>query len=95
MDSKNKKVKKDYGATVTDMPQEIQDIALQTVTKALEEGKSENESVAFVKEFFDRTYGPTWHCILGRNFGSKVTHESKTFLYITVNKTLKMLLFKS
>mmetsp|Transcript_1406 Transcript_1406/g.3225 ORF Transcript_1406/g.3225 Transcript_1406/m.3225 type:complete len:97 (+) Transcript_1406:96-386(+) len=86
---------KDYGATVTDMPQQIQYFAMETVKKALDDGKSENESVALVKEAFDRKFGPTWHCILGRNFGSQVTHESKTFLYVTVNKQLKMLLFKS
>mmetsp|Transcript_26610 Transcript_26610/g.37070 ORF Transcript_26610/g.37070 Transcript_26610/m.37070 type:complete len:96 (-) Transcript_26610:216-503(-) len=95
MASAAKKEKKDYGATVTDMPLEIQDFALETVQKALEEKKSENQAVAIVKETFDRRYGPTWHCILGRNFGSQVTGESKTFLYITVNKQLKMLLFKS
>merc|ERR1712093_882301 len=24
---------------------------------------------------------PTWHCIVGRNFGSYVTHETKHFIY--------------
>mmetsp|Transcript_11473 Transcript_11473/g.13685 ORF Transcript_11473/g.13685 Transcript_11473/m.13685 type:complete len:97 (+) Transcript_11473:138-428(+) len=96
MPSKNKKKdKKDYTATVTDMPTEIQDFALETALKALEDKKSENETVALVKEAFDRKYGPTWHCIIGRNFGSKVTHESKTFLYVKLNQQLKMLVFKS
>eukprot|EP00466_Bigelowiella_natans_P009546 jgi/Bigna1/55467/estExt_Genewise1Plus.C_600073 len=54
-----------------------------------------NQTVALVKEAFDRKYGPTWHCIIGRNFGSKVTHESKTFLYVKLNQQLKMLVFKS
>jgi hypothetical protein len=26
---------------------------------------------------FDKKYTPTWHCIVGRNFGSYVTHETK------------------
>mmetsp|Transcript_25207 Transcript_25207/g.44817 ORF Transcript_25207/g.44817 Transcript_25207/m.44817 type:complete len:95 (+) Transcript_25207:354-638(+) len=89
------KDQKDYGGTVTDMPSEMQAVALSKVQEALKEGKTENEAVCLVKEFFDREAGPTWHCILGRNFGSKVTHESKTFFYVTVNKQLKMLLFKS
>lgn len=28
-----------------------------------------------IKREFDKKYGPTWHCIVGRNFGSYVTHE--------------------
>jgi hypothetical protein len=30
--------------------------------------------VAALQEF-DKKYNPTWHCIVGRNFGSYVTHE--------------------
>lgn len=27
---------------------------------------------------FDERKGPTWHCIVGRNFGSFVTHGTET-----------------
>ncbi len=27
----------------------------------------------------DKKYHPTWHCVVGRNFGSFVTHETKHF----------------
>jgi dynein light chain LC8-type len=27
-----------------------------------------------IKKQFDDRKGPTWHCIVGRNFGSFVTH---------------------
>ena len=36
---------------------------------------------AFIKKEFDKKYNPTWHCIVGRNFGSYVTHETKNFIY--------------
>ena len=26
-------------------------------------------------------YNPTWHAVVGRNFGSYVTHETKHFIY--------------
>ena len=29
----------------------------------------------------DKKYHPTWHCIVGRNFGSYVTHETKHFMF--------------
>lgn len=40
------------------------------------------------------SFRPTWHCIVGRNFGSYVTHESKHFLYFYIN-TFAVLLFKA
>ena len=32
---------------------------------------------AHIKKEFDKKYNPTWHCIVGRNFGSFVTHETR------------------
>ena len=32
---------------------------------------------AVMKKEFDKKYGPTWHAIVGRSFGSYVTHETK------------------
>uniref|UniRef100_A0A3B3YCU3 Dynein light chain n=1 Tax=Poecilia mexicana TaxID=48701 RepID=A0A3B3YCU3_9TELE len=29
----------------------------------------------------DIKYNPTWHCIIGRNFGSYVMHETKHLIY--------------
>uniref|UniRef100_A0A8C9NBM0 Dynein light chain n=1 Tax=Serinus canaria TaxID=9135 RepID=A0A8C9NBM0_SERCA len=46
-----------------------------------------------VKEF-DKKYNPTWHCIVGRNFGSYVTHETKHFIYFYLGQ-VAILLFKS
>jgi hypothetical protein len=49
---------------------------------------------AFIKKEFDRKYSPTWHCIVGRNFGSYVTHETKHFIYFYLGQ-VAILLFKS
>ena len=49
---------------------------------------------AFVKKEFDKKYNPTWHCIVGRNFGSYVTHETKHFIYFYLGQ-VAILLFKS
>ena len=43
---------------------------------------------------FDKAYGGTWHCIVGRNFGSYVTHETKHFIYFYLGQ-VAVLLFKS
>ena len=39
-------------------------------------------------------YTPTWHCVVGRNFGSYVTHEQKHFIYFYLGQ-IAILLFKS
>lgn len=49
---------------------------------------------AFIKKEFDRKYSPTWHCVVGRNFGSYVTHETKHFIYFYLGQ-VAILLFKS
>ncbi|RKF76770.1 Dynein light chain, cytoplasmic [Golovinomyces cichoracearum] len=45
-------------------------------------------------EQLDDRKGPTWHCIVGRNFGSFVTHESKHFIYFYLGHCA-ILLFKT
>jgi len=38
--------------------------------QALEKYNIEKEIAAHIKKSFDSKYGPTWHCIVGRNFGA-------------------------
>ena len=41
----------------------------------------EKDIAAYIKKEMDKRFGPTWHCVVGRNFGSYVTHETRHFLY--------------
>ncbi|MED6274551.1 Dynein light chain 2, cytoplasmic [Characodon lateralis] len=59
------------------MQQDAVDCAMQ----AMEKYNIEKDIAAYVKKEFDKKYNPTWHCIVGRNFGSYVTHETKHFIY--------------
>ncbi|KAG5102178.1 hypothetical protein JHK84_047147 [Glycine max] len=47
-----------------------------------------------IKKEFDKAYGPVWHCIVGSNFGSFVTHSTGCFLYFSM-ENLYILLFKT
>eukprot|EP01018_Ginkgo_biloba_P020386 Gb_28248 [translate_table: standard] len=47
-----------------------------------------------VMQKFDRAYGPVWHCIVGGNFGSFVTHSVGGFMSFSIDK-LTILLFKT
>ena len=57
-----------------DMNEDMQQDAVDCASQALEKYTIEKDIAAFIKKEFDKKYNPTWHCIVGRNFGSFVTH---------------------
>ena len=77
-----------------DMTEDMQQDAIDISTQALERFNIEKDIAAFIKKEFDKKYNPTWHCIVGRNFGSYVTHETKHFIYFYLGQ-VAILLFKS
>ncbi len=77
-----------------DMNEEMQKNAMDVANQALDRHNIERDIAAYVKKEFDKKYNPTWHCVVGRSFGSYVTHESKHFIYFYVGQ-LAILLFKS
>jgi dynein light chain LC8-type len=38
--------------------------------QAFEKHTMEKDIAEYIKKEFDRNHGPTWHCIVGRNFGN-------------------------
>ena len=44
-------------------------LAACSPSQALEKYNIEKDIAAFVKKEFDKKYNPTWHVIVGRNFG--------------------------
>ena len=77
-----------------DMTDEMQQDAVDCATQAMEKYNIEKDIAAYIKKEFDKKYNPTWHCIVGRNFGSYVTHETKHFIYFYLGQ-MAALLFKS
>ncbi|XP_051903348.1 dynein light chain 2, cytoplasmic-like [Hippocampus zosterae] len=77
-----------------DMSEEMQQDAVDCAMQAMEKYNIEKDIAAYVKKEFDKKYNPTWHCIVGRNFGSYVTHETKHFIYFYLGQ-VAILLFKS
>ena len=58
----------------SDMTEDMQQDAINVATKAIESYNIEKDIACYIKKEFDRKHNPTWHCIVGRNFGSYVTH---------------------
>ena len=79
---------------VSDMSEEMQLEAVDVATVAMDKFSIEKDVAAYIKKEFDKKHNPTWHCIVGRNFGSYVTHETKHFVYFYVGQ-MAVLLFKS
>lgn len=77
-----------------DMSANMQDDSVKVALSALDKFNIEKDIAAYIKKEFDKKYGPTWHCIVGRNFGSYVTHETKHFIYFYLGQ-VAILLFKS
>jgi dynein light chain LC8-type len=77
-----------------DMAEDMQAEAVEVAAQAVERFSVEKDVAAHVKKEFDRRHGPTWHCVVGRNFGTYVTHETKHFVYFYLGQ-VAVLLFKS
>ncbi|KAK4907287.1 Dynein light chain [Elasticomyces elasticus] len=60
-----------------DMSEDMQAEAIEVAQEAMEKFTLEKDIAQHVKREFDAKKGATWHCIVGRNFGSFVTHEQE------------------
>ncbi|KAJ2805530.1 Dynein light chain 1, cytoplasmic [Coemansia guatemalensis] len=77
-----------------DMSDAMQTAIIEFATAAHEQHNLEKDIARYIKVECDKKYGKTWHVIVGRNFGSFVTHEVGHFVYF-YNKHLAHLVFKS
>ncbi|XP_005377635.1 PREDICTED: dynein light chain 1, cytoplasmic-like [Chinchilla lanigera] len=74
------------------MSEKMQQGLVECTAQMLERFNIEKDIVAYIKMEFDKKYNPTWHCIVGRNFSSYVTHESKHFIYFYLGQVAILLL---
>ena len=57
-----------------DMEADMQQAVVQIATDSMIKFPIEKDMAAFIKRAVDDQYGPTWHVIVGKSFGSYVTH---------------------
>lgn len=75
------------------MPEEIQVKIFELADQSLSY-KIEKDIATYLKKELDQQYGATWHVIVGKSFGSYVTHEQGFFIYFYIGE-LAFLIFKS
>ncbi|KAJ6725497.1 DYNEIN LIGHT CHAIN 2 CYTOPLASMIC [Salix purpurea] len=51
-----------------DMKDDMQKEAVDIAIAAFERNNVEKDVAEHIKKEFDKKHGPTWHCIVGRNF---------------------------
>ena len=84
-----------------DMTDEMMNEAIKTAKNAFQSSSNRvsggpyKETAAQIRQHFDKQYGPHWNCIVGRSFGSYVTHEIKTYIYFSVKAHVAVLLWKT
>ncbi|CEM24661.1 unnamed protein product [Vitrella brassicaformis CCMP3155] len=79
----------------TDMDsQEMQTDAVAQASVALSKYETEKDVSRHIKSFFDAKYSPNWHCVVGKNFASYATHESKTYIFFYLGQ-VAVLLYKA
>ncbi|GJN41381.1 hypothetical protein PR202_gn00749 [Eleusine coracana subsp. coracana] len=62
-----------------DMKEEMRQEAFDIARVAFEKFTMEKDIAEYIKKEFDKNHGPTWHCIVGRNFGKplKMSKEAR------------------
>lgn len=80
----------------TDMPQEMQEQVIKSVKAAVETTRVEKDLAAIIKKEFDSLYPQTtWHVITGNHFGVSVTHATGYIMFLGVDNSFNILIYKS
>lgn len=77
-----------------DMTKDMQDEVRTAVLAAFEAESQERAIATFIKRELEKKHNGIWHCIVGKNFGSFVTHETKGYIYLTFGQ-MAVLLWKT
>ncbi|CAI9766249.1 unnamed protein product [Fraxinus pennsylvanica] len=79
----------------TDMPDAMKSHAMELAYQALDLHEvADCQSIAhYIKQNFDKCYGPAWHCVVGTDFGSCITHLCGSFIFFRV-EMMEFLVFK-
>lgn len=78
----------------SDMAVDMQRVALNSAAQAIRIYSTEKHIAESIKQDFDQMYNPTWHCIVGRNWGSCVTHSKQCYIRLSY-KDMTIMLYRS
>merc|ERR1712070_327345 len=79
---------------LVELPDVMKNNCVSAIDDSLDKFTIEKDVATAVKKKFDEEYGGTWHCVVGRNFGCSVTHQTKFLLFFEIDE-MSVLLFCS
>ena len=54
----------------------------QIICEAFDQHKEEKDIANHIWDEFDKTHGPSWNTIVGKNFGAHVVHRTLSYLFL-------------
>ncbi|CAH8441783.1 unnamed protein product [Heterobilharzia americana] len=64
----------------TDMNEQMQEKIITICLKFWQLSQRSLDTTSYIKRTLDKKYGPAWHCIIGDEYNSCVTHDSQYFI---------------
>ncbi|OIW07502.1 hypothetical protein TanjilG_14448 [Lupinus angustifolius] len=79
----------------TDMSEMMQKQVMELAHQALDAHEVfDSQSIAhYIKKKLDEAYGPAWNSVVGKDFGSCITHLCGSFIFFRV-EMMEFLIFK-
>nr|CDS30339.1 dynein light chain [Hymenolepis microstoma] len=78
----------------SDMKEKMQQEAVNAAAQAILNEDSAVAVATSIRNYFDQRYGPSWTCIVGRDFSSSFAYEKKKHISLEMGGQ-QILLFKS
>ncbi|TGZ66864.1 hypothetical protein CRM22_005094 [Opisthorchis felineus] len=69
---------------VCDMNEQKKNKVVQLAQEAVSQFISSKEIAAYLKTKLEEIYEGNWHCIVGRDFGSKISQEEGNFIFFYI-----------
>ncbi|KAK8358416.1 hypothetical protein V6Z11_A04G018900 [Gossypium hirsutum] len=66
-----------------DMKDDMQKKAVNIAISAFEKNNVEKDVAEYIKKDFNKKHGPTWHCIVGRNFDAGKSTTGGQILFLS------------
>jgi len=64
----------------------MKDAAILAADAAMDKYSTEKDVATDLKKTFDVAYGGTWHCVVGANYGSSITHQTASLLFFQLDQ---------
>ncbi|KER32486.1 dynein light chain type 1 [Opisthorchis viverrini] len=69
---------------VCDMNEQKKSKVVQLAQEAVSRFNSSKEIAGYLKTKLEEAYEGNWHCIVGRDFGSKISQEEGNFIFFYI-----------